>query len=136
FLIVKTSTVQDDNPEIIKAQQLGIAIIERFEALELILSRFKTRIGISGSSGKTTTTALVWQALYGATGVMPSCIIGTILNETNTSVFMNNDSETCVVEADESDGSFSEMNFNVAVLTDIDADHLDHKKYQGSREKL
>ena len=135
-LIVKTSTVSNDNHEILKARELGIKIIERFEALELIIAKFNLRIGISGSSGKTTTTALMWQALYGTTGIMPSCVIGTILNETNTSVFMNNKSNICVVEADESDGSFAEMNFNVAVITDIDADHLDHHKYEGSRDKL
>ena len=135
-LIVKTSTIKDDNPEIIEAKKLGIKIIERFEALELILSAFKVKIGISGSSGKTTTTALTWQAFYGTLGVKPSCIIGTILNEVHSSVYVNNSSEFCVVEADESDGSFADMNFNVAIITDIDADHLDHKRYQGNRENL
>lgn len=135
-LIVKTSTVKDDNPEIIRARELGIEIIERFEALEMIISSFKVKIGVSGSSGKTTTTALVWQALYSATGIMPSCVIGTILNEVNRSVFVNDNSDVCVIEADESDGSFADMNFTVAVITDIDTDHLDHKRYSGNRVHL
>ncbi len=136
ILVIKTSTVPKDNPEIIQATKLGIQIIERFEALEIILSQFEIRVGISGSSGKTTTTALCWEAIKSATMEMPSCIIGTILNETNSSVFINNDSKVCVVEADESDGSFADMNFNVAVITDIDADHLDHKRYSGNRNNL
>jgi UDP-N-acetylmuramate--alanine ligase len=136
LLIVKTSTVPDSNHEIIKAKELGIKIIERFEALELILSQFEIRVGISGSSGKTTTTALCWEAVKFATNQIPSCIIGTVLNEVNSSVFVNNNSKICVVEADESDGSFADMNFTVAVITDIDADHLDHKRYEGKRENL
>ena len=136
FLVVKTSTVPDSNPEIIKAKEFGIHIIERFEALELILSQFEIRVGISGSSGKTTTTALCWEAIKSATNQMPSCIIGTVLNEVNSSVFVNNNSKICVVEADESDGSFADMNFTVAVITDIDTDHLDHKRYEGKRENL
>lgn len=136
LLIVKTSTVLDSNHEIIKAKELGIKIIERFEALELILSQFEIRVGISGSSGKTTTTALCWEAVKSATNEMPSCIIGTVLNEVNSSVFVNNNSKICVVEADESDGSFADMNFTVAVITDVDADHLDHKRYAGKRENL
>ncbi len=136
ILVVKTSTVPDSNPEITQAKELGIAIIERFEALELILSQFEIRVGISGSSGKTTTTALCWEAMKSATSEIPSCIIGTVLNEVNSSVFVNNNSNICVVEADESDGSFADMNFTVAVITDIDADHLDHKRYEGKREML
>ena len=135
-LVVKTSTVPNDNSEIIQANTLGIKIIERFEALELILSQFEIRVGISGSSGKTTTTALCWEAIKASTNTLPSCIIGTVLNEVNSTVFVNESSNICVVEADESDGSFADMNFTVAIITDIDADHLDHQRYQGSREKL
>ncbi len=133
-LVIKTSTVKDDNPEIMKAHSLNIPVIERYQALELIIATFETRIGISGSSGKTTTTAIIWQAL--CLQEMPSCIIGTILNETQSSVFVNDKSDVCVVEADESDGSFVDMNFNVAVITDIDADHLDHKCYGGDCDNL
>jgi UDP-N-acetylmuramate--alanine ligase len=136
FLVVKTSTVPDSNPEIIQAKEFGIKVIERFEALELIISQFEVRIGISGSSGKTTTTALCWEAMKFATNEIPSCIIGTVLNEVNSSVFVNNNSNICVVEADESDGSFADMNFTIAVITDIDTDHLDHKRYEGKREIL
>ena len=135
-LIVKTSTVPEGNPEMMQAQKLGIKIIERFEALELILSQFEIRVGISGSSGKTTTTALCWEAIKSSTTTLPSCIIGTVLNEVNSSVFINEKSNICVVEADESDGSFADMNFTVAIITDIDADHLDHKRYNNNRENL
>lgn len=135
-LVVKTSTVRDDNPEILQAKEFGIPIIERYEALEMIISNFKVKIGISGSSGKTTTTALLWQAIYSCVGSTPSCIIGTILNETESSLFVNDISEYCIVEADESDGSFSAMNFDIVVITDIENDHLDHHKYQGTRDNL
>lgn len=134
-LIVRTSTVKDDNPEIIKAREFGIRIIERFDALEMIVAQFKTKIGVSGSSGKTTTTALIWQALCNQ-DEKPSCIIGTVLKEFSSSVFVNGRSDICVIEADESDGIFADMAFDVAVITDIDSDHLDHKRYNGSREKL
>ncbi|MFT4967796.1 MAG: UDP-N-acetylmuramate--alanine ligase [Candidatus Deianiraeaceae bacterium] len=133
-LVIKTSTIKDDNPEIIKARSLNIPVIERYQALELIIATFETRIGISGSSGKTTTAALIWQAL--CLQEKPSCIIGTILNEVQSSVFINDKSNVCVVEADESDGSFVDMNFNVAVITDIDTDHLDHKRYGGDCNNL
>ena len=135
-LIVITSTVTEDNPEIIQAKSFNIPILERFEVLEKIISQFKIKIGISGSSGKTTTTALCWEGIKSATNTKPSCIIGTILNETNSSVFINKNSQVCVVEADESDGSFADMNFTVAIITDIDTDHLDHKRYQGNPHNL
>ena len=134
-LIIKTSTIKDDNPEIIEAKKHGIKIIERFDALEMIISQFKTKIAISGSSGKTTTTALTWQALSNQTE-KPSCIIGTVLNEFESSVFVNEKSDLCVIEADESDGMFADLAFNIAIITDIDADHLDHQRYQNNREKL
>ena len=135
-LIVQTSTISQNNPEILQAQSLGIKIIKRYEALEIILSTFKTKIGISGSSGKTTTTALIWQALCSAGNTKHSCLIGTILNETNSTIFVNRNSEICIIEADESDGSFALMNFTVAVITDIDTDHLEHHRYQNKQENL
>lgn len=134
-LVIKTSTIKDDNPEIISAKKYGIPIIERFHALEMIISQFKTKIAISGSSGKTTTTALTWQALCNQKE-KPSCIIGTVLNAFNSSIFINEKSEYCVIEADESDGTFADLIFDVAIITDIDADHLDHTRYQGNRQKL
>jgi UDP-N-acetylmuramate--alanine ligase len=134
-LIIKTSTVKDDNPEIMQAKQLNIPIIDRFDAVEMIISQFKTKIAISGSSGKTTTTALVWQALCNQ-AEKPSCIIGTVLKEFSSSIFVNEKSDYCVIEADESDGMFADLQFNIAIITDIDADHLDHKRYQNSRDKL
>ena len=129
--VVKTSTVLDDNPEILEAKRRNIKIINRYEALNQLLCLSKNRIGVIGSAGKTTTTAFAYHIFVQA-GLLPSLYFGSLLNGHNFSVNTSEDKTFSIAETDESDGSFSEMDLNSGLFLQIEADHLEYSKYQNS----
>jgi UDP-N-acetylmuramate--alanine ligase len=127
--VVYSSAVRADNPEMAEARRLKLPIIPRGELLAELM-RLKYGIAIAGSHGKTTTTAMVASLLIHA-GLDPTMLVGgrTGINGSNARL---GKSDYLVVESDESDGSFLKLAPILAVVTNIDREHLDH--YSGIEE--
>ncbi|MCP5369791.1 MAG: UDP-N-acetylmuramate--L-alanine ligase [Rickettsiaceae bacterium] len=123
--LVISSAIKPDNPELIEAIARKIPIIKRSQMLAELM-RLKFSIAISGSHGKTTTTSLV-ACLFEAAGLDPTVINGGIINNKNTNAYLGT-SEYLVVEADESDATFINIPSTVAVVTNIDPEHMDYYK--------
>jgi UDP-N-acetylmuramate--alanine ligase len=124
-VVVFSSAVRRDNPELILARERGVPVIPRAEMLAELM-RLKDGIAIAGSHGKTTTTSLVATVLREA-GLDPTVIIGGKLNALGTNA-ARGAGDLLVAEADESDGSFLHLTPTIAAITNIDAEHLDHYK--------
>lgn len=122
-VVVISSAVKDDNVEVLEANRRGIPVIPRAEMLAE-LGRLKYSILIAGSHGKTTTTSLISTILSYA-GLDPTVVVGGKLNATGTNAMLGS-GEFFVAEADESDGSFLKLNPTIAVVTNIDKEHMDH----------
>jgi UDP-N-acetylmuramate--alanine ligase len=122
-VVVISSAIKNSNPELIAARERGIPIIRRAEMLAELM-RLKWAVAISGTHGKTTTTSMVGQMLEAA-GFDPTVINGGIVHAYGTNVRLGQ-SDIMVVEADESDGTFNRLPASVAVVTNIDPEHLDH----------
>ncbi|MCS6858291.1 MAG: UDP-N-acetylmuramate--L-alanine ligase [Sandaracinaceae bacterium] len=122
-VVVFSSAVKPDNPELIEAKRRGIPVISRAEMLAELM-RMRDGIAIAGSHGKTTTTSLIATVLREA-GLDPTVIIGGKLNALGSNAAMGK-GEFLVAEADESDGSFLRLSPVIAVITNIDPEHLDH----------
>jgi UDP-N-acetylmuramate--alanine ligase len=122
-VVVFSSAVARDNEELVAARRLAIPVIPRAEMLAELM-RLKDGIAIAGSHGKTTTTSLVATVLREA-GLDPTVVIGGKLNALGSNAARGQGS-LLVAEADESDGSFLHLTPVVAVVTNIDAEHLDH----------
>jgi UDP-N-acetylmuramate--alanine ligase len=129
-VVVYSSAVTMDNPEIVEARARAIPVIRRAEMLAELM-RLKYGIAIAGSHGKTTTTSLVATVL-GHAGLDPTVVIGGKLNAIGTNAKVGS-GDLLVAEADESDGSFLKLTPTIAVVTNIDPEHLDH---YGSHEQL
>ena len=129
-VLVVSSAINKHNPEIIEAQNTRIPIIHRSEMLAELM-RMKYGIIVTGTHGKTTTTSILAQALFSA-GLDPTAVIGGKLNSFDSNAKMGK-SDLFVAEADESDGSFLRLNPTIAVITNIDRDHLD---YYGSLDEI
>lgn len=121
-LVVKSSAVPDDNPEIAEAKRRGITVVRRAEMLAELM-RLKYGIAVAGTHGKTTTTSLIGTLLTEA-GLDPSVIVGGRLRASGTGARVGR-SEYLVAEADEFDRSFLRLAPILAVVTSIDVDHLD-----------
>ena len=121
--IVISSAIKQNNPELQAARDLGIPVIRRAEMLAELM-RMKWAIAIGGTHGKTTTTSMVGQMLETA-GLDPTVINGGIVNAYGTNVRLGQ-SDLMVVEADESDGTFTRLPASVAVVTNMDEEHMDH----------
>lgn len=128
-VVVISSAVHDDNPEVIEAKRLHIPVIPRAEMLAELM-RMKYGIAIAGTHGKTTTTSMA-ASILGHAGIDPTIVIGGKLNAIGTNARLGQ-GKFLVAEADESDGSFLVLSPTIAVVTNIDADHLDH--YSGIDE--
>ncbi|MDW7973075.1 MAG: UDP-N-acetylmuramate--L-alanine ligase [Thermodesulfovibrio sp.] len=124
-VVVFSSAVNSDNPEIIKAKSLGIPVIPRAEMLAE-LCRLKYSILVAGAHGKTTTTSFIATVLNDA-GFDPTIVIGGKLKSIGTNARLGQ-GEFLVAEADESDGSFLKLTPTVCVITNIDREHLDYFK--------
>lgn len=122
-VVVISSAIKKGNPELDAARARGLPVVRRAEMLAEIM-RFKNAIAIGGTHGKTTTTTLV-ATLLDAGNMDPTVINGGIINAYGTNARLG-DGEWMVVEADESDGTFVKLPADVAVVTNIDAEHLDH----------
>jgi UDP-N-acetylmuramate--alanine ligase len=122
-VLVISSAVKPDNPEVKAARARLIPVVRRAEMLGELM-RLKWAIAIAGTHGKTTTTSLV-AALLEAAGMDPTVINGGIINAYGTNARLGA-GEWMVVEADESDGTFLKLPATIAVVTNIDPEHLDH----------
>ncbi|MBI4706993.1 MAG: UDP-N-acetylmuramate--L-alanine ligase [Candidatus Omnitrophica bacterium] len=122
-LIIYSSAIREDNPEVAKAKKLGIPLIKRAQALAQLMQD-KTVVTVAGSHGKTTTTSLV-SYLFLEAGLMPTVAIGGILRNIDTNACFGN-GEYFVAEADESDGSFLYYRPKYSIITNIDREHLDY----------
>ncbi|MGV8855401.1 MAG: UDP-N-acetylmuramate--L-alanine ligase [Devosia sp.] len=131
-VVVVSSAIKRDNPELVAARARQLPIVRRAEMLAEIM-RFKTAIAIGGTHGKTTTTTLV-ATLLDAGNLDPTVINGGIINAYGTNARLGG-GEWMVVEADESDGTFVKLPADVAVVTNIDPEHLDHYgSFEGVRK--
>ena len=130
-VVVVSSAVAADNPEVQAARARKIPVIPRAEMLGEVM-RLKQGIVIAGSHGKTTTTSLIASVLQRA-GQDPTVVIGGKLNSLGTSARLGG-SDVMVAEADESDGSFLMLTPTIAVVTNIDDEHMDHYGAMGRLE--
>ena len=122
-VVVTSTAVKRDNPEVAAALEARIPVVRRAEMLAELM-RLKRTVAVAGTHGKTTTTSMV-AALLDAGGVDPTVINGGIIESYGSNARLG-DSEWMVVEADESDGSFLRLDGTIAVVTNIDPEHLDH----------
>jgi UDP-N-acetylmuramate--alanine ligase len=129
-VVVISSAIKKGNPELAAARARGLPVVRRAEMLAEIM-RFKNAIAIGGTHGKTTTTTLV-ATLLDAANYDPTVINGGIINAYGTNARLG-DGEWMVVEADESDGTFVKLPADVAIVTNVDPEHLD---YYGDFEKV
>ncbi|MBL0319970.1 MAG: UDP-N-acetylmuramate--L-alanine ligase [Alphaproteobacteria bacterium] len=128
-VIVRSTAIKPSNPELKKAIELGIPVIHRSDILAELM-RDKISIAVGGTHGKTTTTAMVGAILDHA-GLDPTIINGGVIHAYKSNARIGN-SEYVVAEADESDGSFIKLPRSIAIITNIDPEHLD---YYGTFEK-
>jgi len=130
-VVVYSSAVSVDNPEIVEARGKGIPVIRRAEMLAELM-RLKYGVAIAGAHGKTTTTSMVASILT-AGGIDPTVVIGGRLDIWGGSNAKLGQGDVLVAESDESDGSFMMLSPTIAVVTNIDYEHVDH---YGSMEKI
>src|SRR3954463_13049610 len=124
--VVVTSAVDEQNPEIAEARRRNIPVIPRGELLAELM-RLKFGIAIAGSHGKTTTTSMT-AAILSHAGLDPTVVVGGRVGTMGGSNARLGGSQFLVVESDESDGSFLKLSPILAVVTNIDREHLDHYK--------
>ncbi|MDR2157934.1 MAG: UDP-N-acetylmuramate--L-alanine ligase [Holosporaceae bacterium] len=122
-VLVVSSAVAKDNPEIVEARRLGIPVIKRAEMLAELM-KMKLSIAVAGTHGKTTTTSLI-AAMLDQASMDPTVINGGVINAYNSNARLGA-GDWIVVEADESDGSFARLMSTIAVVTNIDFDHIDN----------
>jgi len=122
-VVVVSTAIKKNNPELVAARERLLPIVRRAEMLAELM-RFRNAIAIGGTHGKTTTTSMV-ATLLEAGGLDPTVINGGIINAYGTNARMG-EGEWMVVEADESDGTFLKLPAEIAVVTNIDPEHLDH----------
>ncbi|QYG92800.1 UDP-N-acetylmuramate--L-alanine ligase [Iamia sp. SCSIO 61187] len=121
--VAVSTAIPASNPEVVAAHEAGIPVLSRAQVLAAI-TRVRRTLSVSGTHGKTTTTTMLALILVEA-GLSPSFIIGGDVNEIGSGAVWE-DGELFVVEADESDGTFTELASHLAVVTNVEADHLDH----------
>jgi len=122
-VVVTSTAVRADNTEVVAAQEQGIPVIPRAEMLAELM-RMKHGLAVAGSHGKTTTTSMLAHCLAAA-NLDPTVVVGGRLNSLGSNAKLG-DGDYLVAEADESDGSFLKLSPTVAVVTNIDREHMDH----------
>ena len=122
-VVVVSTAIKRDNPELVAARAKRLPVVRRAEMLAELM-RLKSCVAIAGTHGKTTTTSMV-AALLDAGGVDPTVINGGIINAYGTNARLGA-GDWMVVEADESDGTFLKLPADIAIVTNIDPEHLDH----------
>jgi UDP-N-acetylmuramate--alanine ligase len=128
--VVISTAIGKDNPEVVKATELGIPVVSRAIALAELLED-SSAISVAGTHGKTTTTSMLTVILQNA-GKDPSFVIGSEMNESGSNAHQGS-GELFVVEADESDGTFLVLPTTLGIVTNVEADHLN---YWGSYEAV
>jgi UDP-N-acetylmuramate--alanine ligase len=124
-VVVFSSAVREDNPELIAARRLGFPVIPRAELLSELM-RMKFGVAVAGAHGKTTTTTLVGSVLARG-GLDPTVVVGGRVHGFGSGVHLGQ-GQFLVAEADESDGSFLRLTPAISVITNIDLEHVDHYK--------
>jgi UDP-N-acetylmuramate--alanine ligase len=124
-VVVVSSAIKRDNPELVAARDKRLPVVRRAEMLAELM-RLKSCVAVAGTHGKTTTTSLV-AALLDAGNLDPTVINGGIINAYGTNARLGA-GDWMVVEADESDGTFLKLPADIAIVTNVDAEHLDHFK--------
>jgi UDP-N-acetylmuramate--alanine ligase len=122
-VVVVSTAIKKENPELVCAYERRIPVVRRAEMLAELM-RLKSTIAVAGTHGKTTTTSMV-AAMLDAGGIDPTVINGGIINAYGSNARLGS-SDWMVVEADESDGSFLRLDGQIAVVTNIDPEHLEH----------
>lgn len=130
-VVVVSTAIKADNPELLAAQQARIPVVRRAEMLAELM-RYRHGVAVSGTHGKTTTTSLI-ASIYGQAQLDPTFVIGGLLNSAGTNAKLGQ-SRYLIAEADESDASFLHLQPMVSVVTNIEADHM--ATYQGNFEVL
>src|ERR1700761_5370745 len=121
--VVYSTAVKADNPEMVEARARRLPLVRRAEMLSELM-RLQFSVAVGGTHGKTTTTSMV-AAILDAGGLDPTVVNGGIINAYGTNAKVG-EGDWIVVEADESDGTFLRLRATVAVVTNIDPEHLDH----------
>ena len=124
-ILVITSAIKKNNPELVEAKRRKLPIYKRGEMLGHIVSLMKNVV-VAGSHGKTTTTSLI-SAIFTSTNIDATIINGGVLNSDGNSAKLGK-SDWCILESDESDGSFLSIPSTYSIVTNIDAEHLDYYK--------
>jgi len=132
-IVVVSSAIKKNNPELIEARKKQLPIYKRGEMLANIVSLTKN-IVVTGSHGKTTTTSLL-AAIFSKTKLDPTIINGGVLNAINNSAKLGK-SDWCILEADESDGSFIHVPPTYSIVTNIDREHMDYYNSMGDLKNL
>lgn len=122
-VVVTSTAVRRSNPEVAAALEARVPVVRRAEMLAELM-RLKSTVAVAGTHGKTTTTSMI-ATLLDAGGIDPTVINGGIIEQYGSNARLG-DSDWMVVEADESDGSFLRLDGTIAVVTNIDPEHLDH----------
>ena len=130
-VVVVSSAIKEDNVEVLEARRTHIPVIQRAEMLAELM-RLKLGVAVAGAHGKTTTTSMIASILAHAQ-VDPTVVVGGKLNAVGSTAQLGR-GPVMVVEADESDGTFLHLSPTIAVVTNIDTEHLDH--YQGGLQEI
>lgn len=131
-VVVYSSAIKADNPEMLEAKRRSIPRIPRAEALAEIMN-LKRGLAVAGTHGKTTTTSFV-SSIFVHAGKEPTIAVGGRLDLIKSTALLGK-GEWMIAEADESDGSFSRLNHEICIITNIDNDHLDYYKSMESLKK-
>jgi len=133
-ILVISSAIKQSNSEIIRAKEKQLPIYKRGDMLAHVVSLLKRNIVVSGSHGKTTTTSLV-SGIFSKAKLDPTIINGGVLNSFNNSAKLGK-SDWCILESDESDGSFVNMSPTYSIITNIDQEHMDYHKTMNNLKQL
>jgi UDP-N-acetylmuramate--alanine ligase len=123
-VVVRSTAVREDNPEVLAARELSIPVIPRAEMLAELMRLKLDTVAVAGSHGKTTTTSMIGTVLGGA-GLDPTVVVGGVVGAFGSNARLGK-SDLMVVEADESDRSFLMLTPTFAVVTNIDREHMDY----------
>lgn len=121
--VIISSAIKNDNPEVVAARESGIPVVRRADMLAEII-RLKWTVAVAGTHGKTTTTTMVAALLDGA-GIDPTVINGGIINAYGSNAKAGT-GDWIVLEADESDGTFTKLRATIAIVTNMDPEHMEH----------
>ena len=133
-ILVISSAIKQSNSEIVMAKEKQLPIYKRGDMLAHVVSLLKRNVVVAGSHGKTTTTSLI-SGIFSKAKLDPTIINGGVLNSFNNSAKLGK-SDWCILESDESDGSFINVSPTYSIITNIDQEHMDHYKSINNLKKL